>query len=381
MAITYAELRDAVALRTDRAVIRVRTVYEPSGGPGSRLFPPTYPRDGQPRPYVVEERTVDGSIRQDVLLDSVPSQANRAEEALLRAQRAGRIAIPLLEIHHDGASQVTLTSLELPHRYADAYLLDSEIDGTAFDRTELGRSFQAASLQDATVLLRHDPGSVVFGAWNSHRKGRQAKFPRIYASEIVGWDPQFGARKAGRMDPLNLTGLGRRDEEGTLTFTAVGEKAKGVKLSEIGHGNIAPGDAHGGVTVSLAERFATVSLSGLDRVGFGAASDETAVAARATIAAYALLGDRLAFSGPALWLRSGCDLVTTSEALEWVGRGGSVEPFTLSIAEAISLYEEAASECAAAGLPLVTEPLRLAPGKGLRAAIDFALTRAETTGA
>ncbi|HWF20829.1 MAG TPA: type I-U CRISPR-associated RAMP protein Csb1/Cas7u [Acidimicrobiales bacterium] len=380
MTITYGELRDAVALATDRAVIRVRTIYEASGGPGARLFPPTYPKDGQPRPYVVEERTVDGAVRQDVLLDSVASQANRAEETLLRAQRAGRIAIPLMEIHHDGASQVILTSLELPHRYADAYLLDSEIDGVKFDKTELGRAFQAASLEDATVLLRHDPGSVVFGAWNSHRKGRQAKFPRIYSSELVGWDPQFGARRAGRMDPLNLTGLGRRDEEGALTFTAVGEKAKGEKLSEIGHGNIAPGEAHGGVTVSLAERFATVSLSGLDRVGFGAAPYEAAVAARATIAAYALLADRLAFSGPALWLRSGCDLVTTSEVLEWVGRGGKVEPFTLSAAEAISLYEEATSECGTAGMPLVTEPVRLVPGKGLRAAIDFALTRAETTG-
>lgn len=323
---------------------------------------------------------MDGVVRTDVLLDGVPSQANRAEEALLRAQRTGLVQVPLLEIHLDGTAPVILTSLELPHRYADAYLLDSEIDGTIFDKTDLGRDFKAATPVDASVLLRHDPGSLVFGAWNSHRKGRQVKFPRIYASEIVGWDPQFGARKAGRMDPLNLTGIGKREEDGRLVFAAVGEKVKGGRLSELGHGNIAPGDTHGGVTVSSVERFATVSLAGLDRVGFGPVPSAAAVAARTTLAAYALLADRLAFSSAALWLRSGCDLVTTSDVLQWVRRGGEVEPFTLSRGEAVALYEEAKAEVASAGLPLHLEPVRLTPGPGLRAAIEFAITKADSSG-
>jgi len=326
----------------------------------------------------METRVVEGGERAAVLLDGVPSQANRAELALLKGLRAGRFEIPLLEIRHEGPVPVALTSLELPHRFADAYLRDSEIDGVKFDRTDLGRTFQAASPEDATTLFQHDPGSVVFGAWNSHRKGRQAKFPRIYASEIVGWDPQVGERKAGRMDPLNLTGNAKPDGD-EWTFVAAGEKVKGERLSEIGHGNIAPNAAHGGVTITSAQRFATVSFAALDRLGFGAASHDASVAARTALAAYALLADRLAFSAPSLWLRSGCELVTVDDTLEWVNRGGTAEAWTLTTADAITLYKHAAKAAADLGLPMSLTPVRLIPGKSLAAAIDFALTKADTT--
>ena len=377
----YDAIASAVALKEHWALIRMRGIYQPSGGPGSRVYPPTYPvSPSEPDPYIIERRFVEGAERKDVLLDSVPSQANRAEEALLRARREGRIELPLLEIRYEGAGSVRLTSLELPHRYADAYLLDSLIDGERFDRTALGRAFQAASSEDATSLFVHDPGSLVFGAWNSHRKGRQAKFPRIYSSEVIGWDPEVGRRKAGRMDPFNLTGAGSRDGNGELQFIALGEKAKGVRLSEIGHGNIAPNSAHGGVTVSSAERFATISLAALDRLGFGSASQSAAIAARAALAAYALMADRLAFGGPSLWLRSGCELVTMTETLEWVGRGGAVEPIELTTEQAVALYVEATERSAEAGLPMDLTTVTLTPGKGLREAIDFALTKSETAG-
>lgn len=377
----YDAIASGVALEGHRALVRVRAVYQPAGGPGSRIFPPTYPvSPSEADPYVIETRFVDGAERTDVLLDSVPSQANRAEEALLRARREGRIDLPLLEIQHEGAASVRLTSLELPHRYADAYLRDSLIDGERFDRTPLGKAFRASSSEDAAPLFAHDPGSLVFGAWNSYRKGRQAKFPRIYSSEVIGWDPEVGRRKAGRMDPLNLTGTASRDGNGDLQYIALGEKAKGVKLSEIGHGNIAPNSAHGGVTVSSAERIATISLAGLDRLGFGSVPRETAIAARAALAAYALLADRLAFGGPSLWLRSGCELVTMTETLDWVGRGGTMEPIELTTEQAVGLFVEATERSAEAGLPMDMGTVTLTPGKGLAEAIDFALTKSETAG-
>ncbi len=373
----YEELRSAVALEGDRALIRIRTTYQPAGGDGARVYPPTYPADRGESPYVLETRVVDGAERNDVLLDGVPSQANRAELALLKGLRGGRFEIPLLEIRHEGAASVVLTSLELPHRFADAYLRDSEIDGVKFDKTDLGRAFQAASTDDVTTLFQHDPGSVVFGAWNSHRKGRQAKFPRTYTSEIVGWDPQVGARKAGRMDPLNLTGNAKPDGD-EWAFAAAGKKVKGERLSEIGHGNIAPNAAHGGVTITAAQRFATVSFAALDRLGFGAVSHEASVAARAALAAYALLADRLAFSAPSLWLRSGCELVTVDDTLEWVSRGGAADPFALTTADAIALYSQSVQTAAELGLSMSFEPVRLKPGKSLAEAIDFALTKADT---
>jgi CRISPR-associated protein Csb1 len=209
-------------------VLRVIATYQPAGGPGSKVFPPTYPASDNKATYQTESRMLDGRERPAVLLDSVPSQANRAEEALLRAQRSDVVSVPLIQVDHDGEASAVLTSLEFPHRYADAYLRDSLLDGVAFDKTDLGRSLQAASLEDATALFAHDPGSLIYGAWNSHRKGRQRKFPRVYASEVIGWDPVEGRRHAGRMDPLNLCRIrelaqpGQRQHSGSHTLVRQG---------------------------------------------------------------------------------------------------------------------------------------------------------------
>ncbi|GIJ49423.1 hypothetical protein Val02_63090 [Virgisporangium aliadipatigenens] len=370
------QLAEAVALSGNRAVVRVSAVYEPAGGSGAKVFPPTYPsRDGAP--YVRESRLIDGKPREDVVLDSVASQANRAEEALLRARRSGLIEIPLMELRHSGEIGVVLTSLEWPHRYADAYLRDSLLGGARFDRTDLGRSLQAASAADASSLYRHDPGSLVFGAWNSHRKGRQQKFPRVYSSEVVGWDPVVGARNAGRLDPLNLVGAARRNGD-DWEFLPVGEKIKGEKFSEIGHGNVAPNPQHGGVTISSASRSATLSMAGLDRIGFGDVSVEAAVAARTVLAAYALVADRLAFGGASMWLRSGCELVLTDERLEWVGRGGTVERFELATDHAIEVLQVAVDRANKAGMAWSTETVELTPTPSLAKAIEFSLTRVTT---
>jgi CRISPR-associated protein Csb1 len=369
----YDQLIGAAGLRGQRAVIRIGATYRPAGGDGSKVHPPTFPlSDGQP--YLLEERLVDGRTRSDVLLDSAPSQANRAEAALLRARRAGLIDVPLLELRHVGAAQVVLTSLEFPHRYADAYVRDSLLDGERFDRTELGKALQGACLDDASAVYRHDPGSLVFGAWNSHRSGRQAKFPRVYASEVVGWDPQAGRRNAGRMDPLNLVGAVRRN--GTdWSYLPLPDKARSDKLSAIGHGNIAPNAAAGGVTISSATRLATLSFAGLNRIGFGATNPAAADAARAVLAAYALLADRLAFGGPSLWLRSGCELICADERIEWVSRGGVTEPVPLDPSGAQQLFAHAVDRAAEAGLPLAEGTITLTPSPPLAEAIDFALTK------
>lgn len=377
----HRDLLSAVALEGPRAVLRFVGIYQPIGGAGSKVFPPTYPPSAGQPPYVVEERMVAGQPRRDVLLDSTPSQANRVEEALLRAHRSGTVRIPLMQIEHTGEVPVTLTSLEFPHRYADAYLRDSLVDGTPFDRSELGKSLLASSLEDAGALYAHDPGSLVYGAWNSHRKGRQQKFPRVYTGEVIGWDPVVGARNAGRMDPLNLQGAQKKTASGEVwEYAPVATKVRGEKLSEIGHGNVAPNPQHGGVTISSAQRIATLSLAGLDRIGFGTASPEAARAARAVLAAYAILGDRLAFGGSSVWLRSGCELVVESERVEWVNRGGGVEEIDLTVDTAVNLFELTTEYAGKQGLGLETETVTLTPSKELAKAIDFSLTKASSTG-
>ncbi|GIW39502.1 MAG: hypothetical protein KatS3mg076_0079 [Candidatus Binatia bacterium] len=86
-----------------------------------------------------------------VLLDSVQSQANRMELALQEAVDAGKIKLPLVVVdfsEHDPTGDLEadeaagrliekvgrITSLQVPHRLADAILRDSELDGVRFRR-------------------------------------------------------------------------------------------------------------------------------------------------------------------------------------------------------------------------------------------------------
>lgn len=359
------------------AAARITATYQPTGGPGSRVFPPTFPTTATA--YLMEERVRDGEVRKAVVLDQVPAQAHRCQEAEALAWRQGIVHMPMLRLVHNGAARFELIGLDAPHRVFDAYWRDSMLDGVKFDRTEIGKALLSASLADATALLKHDPGTLAYGGWNSHREGRQAKFPRIYSSEMIGWDPVAGVRKAGRMDPANLTGS-REGDGDEWSYSPIADKKKDTKLSEIGHGNIAPNPTHGGVTITEATRTAVLSLTATRRIRFGSLDRAAVDAAHVLLASFALLGDRLAFGQAGLWLRSGCDLVTQSEILEWIGRGGTVEQFTLSPQGAIQLYTEALRSAQEAGVPLHMEPVELTPSKALAEALDFSLTKAEPTG-
>src|SRR5689334_9960701 len=105
--LTLDKLRAAIA--GDYAGIRRVTTLMPVGDP--KIYPATY-EGGQ---YALERRKVverdrGEDSRQDkgdhgrvtevdtVLLDSVPSQANRVELALLGAYRRGQLQFPLVEI-------------------------------------------------------------------------------------------------------------------------------------------------------------------------------------------------------------------------------------------------------------------------------------------
>lgn len=299
----------------------------------------------------------------------------------MEARDDGRIDLPLFEMVVDVEPwQVRLTSLDFPHRYADAYLRDSTIDGVRFDKTEIGQALRVAQPSDATAIYRHDPGSLVLGAWNSHRSGRQPKFSRAYRSETIGIGFKTAHRKGGRLDPLNLTGAvdDAAKKEADWKYV-LGEKAKGKRLSEIGHGNALSGEeAPGGVTVTEARRLAFVSFAQLSRVRFGSAPRDTQLAARAALGALALLGDRLAFDRAGLVYRSGCEITVVADELAWEQRGGRLKAFELPVDEAIALYKHARRQADAVGLAMVTETIAVEPIDSLRKAISHAFLKAES---
>lgn len=371
----------AVAEERREAGLVFSAVYQPVGGPGGRLMPPTFPVDTNGAlPYLVEPRLVDGARRESVVLDQVPSQANRVEEALGRAREAGRIGLPVFALTaQTPGGEVRLTSLDFPHRYADAYLRDSVIDGVRFDATAEGKALRSVSARDVRPLFEREPYTLLYGAWDSHRKGQQARFPRLYTSEMFGLDPQVGERRAGRMDPVNLSGAvdDATKGAGNWQFVLPGEKKeKGKKLSEIGHGNIAPNRAHGGVTVAEVRRRGWVSFAGLERLRFGDASAEAVLLARATLAALALAGDRLAFGGASLWLRSGCDVTRVDEVVGFEFAGGEVEPVAVTATEAINTFEELRERTAKAGIVMARDAVAVEPTPQLAAAIEYAVSKA-----
>ena len=200
-------LRDAVA--GTAAAFRCVTDYQPTGGPGDKVFPPTY-EGGK---YATERRIdpATGEERQCVLLDSVQSQANRMELALLEAHRANRVALPLLVTRFDQDElprKFSVSSLEAPHRVADALFRDSlhMRDGVKFRESAPGKILDTADIRNAAALFGLCPTALVFGLWDSTgpRGGLGAKFQRALVSEIIGCDAVAGVKTSSRIDSAGI---------------------------------------------------------------------------------------------------------------------------------------------------------------------------------
>ncbi len=375
-------IEQAATLSSDDAGVRITAAYEPAGGPGSKVFPPTYPFKDEK--YALEERYDQaGELHQTVLIDSFQAQANRCELALLDAIDDGLLSFPYLQLRGevpmaDGSAVVPIriTSLEAPHRGPDAYFRDSEnSDGVEFDKTDVGAALRRADARNARAYFRHVPTDLIFGFWDSQRGGRGVKLARAYTSEIWGWNPKVGRRGAGRLDPMNIekARIAFPDKKpGEFVVLGDGPVPKGMKEkapSNAGHGNAITSDgANPGVAVTGIERSAFISAAALERLRFpndDARDPRADSAARAVLFALALAGDRLAFDRPSVWLRSGCELVVTTSRLAWLRRGGEHDEFTLSPAEAIKLVSRAVERASAAGISWAAEPVTLRPKQNL----------------
>jgi CRISPR-associated protein Csb1 len=380
----YKSLARAVA---QDAALRRRQVLQPVGGKGDKIFPPTYPeeRRGQGPRHVFERRRIDGREAWCVLVDSVQSQANRLEEALLSAVREKAIALPYVTVDFRQAQLAGLTeitSLDAPHRVNDAILRDSLLDGEPFMRSTLGLKLAEAKAADATALLEASPTALLFGAWHSTGEGGGlgAKFPRCLVSEIVAVDVPVeegpadsrtgeveirtsGRRTGSRIDPL---GVLRRvevfkgqDGNWDTAKERAGKGARQVRPSEINHGNIAPTVLPLGVTCDHAEHTAVLSFAGLRRLGFGGTPKDEA--GRALLAALGLVAlaeqDARGYA-----LRSRCDLVCEGRApFELVHADGKVDRLEIGREAARTVYGEAHKAAAKAGFKLPSEPIRLTP--------------------
>ena len=348
--------------------IRSITKLQPAGGPGDKVFPPTYAGGA----YAFEDRIIGGATVKTVLLDSVQSQANRFEEVLLEAYRSGRLAMPVFEMSIPGHD--TITSLTVPHRVHDAILRDSIWDGKLFRESENGKRLVSARAWNATAFFEYAPTALLFGTWDSQSGGgvNTAKIARSLVSEIIAIDAVRGVRTSSRIDPLGIKlvrdVITKTDGEEMWRFMepqADGKKAKKpegklVRPSEINHGNVTPSITNpetgpGGVTFREAVQTTVLSLTQIRKLRFpdakGATSAERDVAGRAVIAALGVLAVTL-HQEDGYQLRSRCQLVPAEKPrFELIGRTEQdLEGFELDSAAAEVALKQAVDVAGTNGL-------------------------------
>jgi CRISPR-associated protein Csb1 len=321
------------------------------------------------------------------------------ELALQDAVDAGKVKIPLLVVDftsHDPTGDLEsdekagrlvdavgkITSLQVPHRLADAILRDSELDGKPFRKSDKGKMLNRVSLGNATGVFELCPTALIFGMWDSTgpKGGLGPKFERAMVSEIVGVGAEVGDLRRGvRRDPLEIRAAVKVLKAPDKSWTVAGAKAKnGVAPSKVNHSSVlfpeqrekkTDENYYDGVTIEYAEQITTLSLICLRRLRFpinGAATADSNAAARTVLAALGLCAATLAFeSGVGLRSRS---LLWPDGPMNWellARPGAPLKPFSLSSEGAMKLLDEAVKVARDAKLPWTDTPIPLMPSKDL----------------
>jgi CRISPR-associated protein Csb1 len=369
------------------SAIRKIVKLSPAGGPGSKVSPPTY----EGGIYAEEERLLDNKnkINTTILLDSIQSQANRMEMALLEAYKNGQIPMPMLQVDfsQNFPEIGKITVLEAPHRISDAIFRESKLDGISFRDTDIGKEFVKSNSKNATPILKISPHSLIFGYWDSARlQGTfNNKLQRTITSEIIGVEVIKGTHTTSRIDPLPISNTSDiyLSKDGKLTFdpnhAEVNDNGKPVskKPSELGLGNITPGieknekgeKIRGGVTIDYAQQTMVISLPAIRRLQFpptdGEKPEKVNLVARSLLASLALYAF-VKMEETGYDLRSGCLLIPAGEShFEIIANDGSVETFILDAKGAQELIDNAIKEATNIGLPWNTDVITLKPSEEL----------------
>lgn len=354
--------------------IRLHTELEPLNGRGGPVKPAVYASHSGPR-FQEDRRWAsvdDTEPTRVIVIDNIPSQTNRLEDALRRERVS--VGVPELVLDLSDLSHLpshlprSISSLQFPHRNADAYLRDAMLEDENFLATEVGKEIFGATAQTCGPLMAWFPQSLLFGFWQSHlgRKRSNTKHARSWVSEIVGWQPATAeTRRLGmKGDPLNLNIDSKLridpDDQTKWDITTEARKrdrsdeGKGTRLSEIGHGQALFREmeqAPAAVSFTRITQQATISFAQLRRVSLGDDRPNADAAARALLVALGLHAHNLAF-GRGFALRSGAELEPRKTTGTWLG-GGTDESCETGDSQATArLLQEARTHAAAEGVPL-----------------------------
>jgi CRISPR-associated protein Csb1 len=361
------------------------------------VFPPTYGVDSRAEHnYAFEKRRIDGEDVPCVLLDSVASQANRRELALLQAVRDKEASVPLVTVDFRDTAVPELdriSSLEAPHRIFDALLRDSTLDGVLFRLSDVGRAITDATHRNAAAIFRWSPTTLLFGGWDSTgpKGGKGAKYERAITAEITAINSEFGVKTSSRIDPagielkagpvyeaidgswtLNETEAVKDAKGKPVAVSSGGEGAAG-RPSQVNHGNIVPSidSKAGGITADRFEAITVLSFPALRRLRFPTDSEgrplegdrraKAEATAHTAIAALGLASTVLALED-GFDLRSRCVLAPKGPIdFELLSRDGEATEFVLSRGDALELLTAGVETARAAGLAWQDEEILLRP--------------------
>ena len=374
----HTELQHAVQ---SAAGLRLRLRLQPLYGQGEIIFPCTV-AGGK---YQTSKRRIPG-YEESVdctIIDSVQSQANRMEDALLADIRAGNIFLPHVVTDFSGLDAElekpvgAITCFEAPHRIFDAILRDSvDESGIHFPFTDEGKAAIRANSRDATALFSISPASLLFGSWDSTgvSGGLGEKYTRCVVSELVAVNTERAVRAGTRIDPLNSAG--EVDPSAVLKSTKdamwadLAKNRKMKKPSELNHSSVPweggnERDPHGGISCDYVQQSTTISLPAIRQLGFPIGNSERSDAARTVLAAIAL--HAAALNVERGWhLRSRCDLtLDDGQSILWETIGGSNTAQPITSSDTRALLQSAIEAAMAAGLAWRAEPIRLTPSKAL----------------
>lgn len=344
---------------------------------GKKILPPTY-----------SDKASEGNFKHNMTkagqdgvsnwcsLDAPGSCANRAERALVE------LGLNLAPLQVDFGLGEVLSTLQLPHRVFDAVLRDSQLNGIRFRDTEIGQAVIAATPARASALLHYDPGSLLFGAWDSTGLGANSrprtKWARLLTCEISATRVEPVALAGNRLDPIGIEGTDYtwvEEQDGALRqatddelrpadkggLPRAGDKSKDsvyprlVKASKANHGNTLSLIPKGVLVHGEVSFNATLSLSRLRRYRFG--DDNETAQGRMLLVLMGLYGI-LAVLKDGLDLRSGCDLAVERYTIERIGLGVR-DPLDVTLDQIETALREQVSK-----VPL-NAPVTFIPTKGL----------------
>lgn len=327
MTASLTSLRDHLR-RGGAAILNHPGVY--AVAEGAVIAPARYAgREGST--FVTETRYLDGAFGVTALIDSKPSQSNRAEARLIetRQEQGPSSRIPMIAVEYQS---VTLFDAGLPHRAVDAHIRASTYEDRPTVDAPWYRALRDATAVDFSPVFTTSPVTLAYGGWDSSRKTGQLRIRSHFVSELFGVidtaEGRISKRSGARLDPLGQDFHVAPDEFEALldrqrahmspktvakldAALAKARKAKSGELlsaSPLGLGGVPPGtDTPYGVSVPEVRRARTYSLAGLRRLRFGG-SVEDDVAARAALLAMMLLGAAYADADPEI--RAYCDLAS-----------------------------------------------------------------------